>query len=78
MFSAGVSSPSENRLVASTTSGGSRLRAATCCPAVAAFFASPVMRYSPSSADQLAGSAGLMFTPRNRASIARGASRRAT
>ena len=58
--------------------GGRLCSVATCAAAVAAFFASPVMRYRPSSMLQLAGSAGLMFTARRKASIARGASRSAT
>ena len=52
--------------------------AATCSAAVAAFFASPVMRYRLCSMLQLAGNAGLIFTPRRKASIAFGASRSAT
>ena len=78
MFSAGNRSPSENRPVAVTTSGGRRLRVATCAAAVPAFWVSPVMRYRPSSMLQLAGSAGLIFTALRKASIARGASLKAT
>ncbi len=72
--SAGARSPSEKKLVAVTTSGGSRLSVATWSAAVAALAGSPTMPYSFSSMLQLAGRAGLRFTARSRASIAFGAS----
>ena len=71
--SASASSPSENRAVAVTTSGGSFFSVATCAAASAAFSFCRVIRNSPSSMLQLAGSAGLMFTPRRKASMASGA-----
>jgi len=71
--SAAARSPSENRAVAVTTSAGSRFSVAVCAAAVAALAACPVIRYRLSSMLQLAGRAGLMFTPRSKYSIASGA-----
>jgi len=45
---------------------------------MAAFCGSPVIRYSPSSIDQLPGSAWLMLTAIRNASMALGASRSST
>ena len=78
MSSAGARSPSEKKPVAVTTSAGSAARVATWAAAVAAFCGSPTMRYSASSRDQLAGSAGLTFTARRYASMACRASLSAT
>ena len=56
------SSPSENRAVAVTISGGKRWRVATCAAAVAAFSLLPRHAVQRLSVLQLAGSAGLMLT----------------
>ena len=56
--------------------GGSRCSIETCSRATTAPFACPVLRYKRSSMVQLCVSAGLRFTARKKASIARGASPR--
>ncbi len=78
MASAGARSPSENSAVAVMMSGGNFASVSTCAAAVAAFASCPVIRYRVCRVRQLAGRAGLMLTAVRKASMARGASRKAT